>query len=131
LPDDVSQLASTELERLMMYDLAAWFDIPKDASGPRDDSVREEVLMDISAATACAEDDGHYLFQCPKGRALIFAVQGTPIIDGKAAVMVVDYVANDTRIRFWMNTSSIQFILDRCHNLPKVDFVQLLAQRQP
>lgn len=117
----------------MIYDLAAWFDIPKDASGPRDDAIREEILMDISAATACAEDGGYLLFKCPNGRALVFAVQGTPVLDGKAAVMVVDYVANDkwSRIRFWMNTTSIQFILDRCHNLPKVDFIQLLAQRQP
>lgn len=117
----------------MMYDLAAWFDIPKDVSGPNDDVIREEVLMDISAATAYAEDNEHYLFRCPNGRALVFTVHGIPLIGGVPSVMVVDYVANDkwSRIRFWMNTSSIQFILDRCHNLPKVDFVQLLAQRQP
>jgi hypothetical protein len=117
----------------MMYDLAAWFDIPKDANSPHDDAVREEVLMDMSAATAYAEDDGHYLFQCPKGRALVFATKGVPVFMAKPLVMTVDYVAHDkwSRIRFWMNTSSIQFILDRCYNLPKVDFIQLLAQRQP
>jgi hypothetical protein len=112
-----------------VHSLAAWFDIPMEASGPNDDEAREAVLMEASKATAYSEEAGTVLFDCPRGRVLFSYAPGTPDKDDEPIVTFIDYVEKGrwARIRFWMNTSSIRDLLERRRSLPRVDFTQLLC----
>lgn len=109
--------------------LATWFTIPVDKSGPNDDEVRETILMEVSKATAYAEENGAVLFDCATGRVLFYHLAGTPLLDGEPMITTVDYVEKGrwARTRFWMNTSSVRDLVENRKNLPRVDFTQLFC----
>jgi hypothetical protein len=107
--------------------LSTWFTVPIDKSGPNDDEVRETILMEVSKATAYAEENGAVLFDCATGRALFHHLSGTPLLDREPMITTVEYVEKGRwlRTRFWMNTSSVRDLMENRKNLPMVDFEDL------
>lgn len=85
------------------FSLAQWFDIPEDASGPTQDFIREDVLMQVSQFVAWGQGpDGHVIVHAPEGRCII---EG----DADHGIVWFDWVPRDRwgRTRFWMNRSSV------------------------
>jgi len=115
---------------MVAYDLAAWFDIPQDASGPAGDFLREEILCDLYKVQAWACEDGLVLIQGEHWRAVLETadVDGVPIV-------WIDAVKKEQwrRVRFWVNKHSVADLGNLLRSKPgqKVDFTTLLAHVLP
>lgn len=94
--------------------LAAWFDIPKDANKAEQDFVREGILNEVyqysKFGVSICDDKEVIIVETPKGRAIIEqeTIQGCKLV-------WFDYVEKRiwSRIRFWMNLSSVEDLIHK------------------
>jgi hypothetical protein len=110
------------------FTLARWFDEAQDASGPRDDEVREAVLSDVYAALVVAQAEDVVLAKTPKGAVMMTQED----IEGVKLVWF-DAVEDERwrRVRFWMNASSVRDLSKHLKTLPQVAFESIFLGAQP
>ena len=86
------------------FALARWFTEHRDASGPEDKFVREDILIDLDNFTAWAPCHNGVALRTDMGSAFI---ETHPEHDD---IMVIDYARHDRwdRVQFWRNASSLR-----------------------
>lgn len=93
-----------------IHALAKWFQMSVDKSGSEDDFAREEVIDNVMKATHWGEEKDYFIFRSAEGRVIVEQgnQDGTPLV-------FFDFVARKTttRLRFWMNKSSVEELLER------------------
>lgn len=97
-------------------------------SGPEDEFLREDILDDVSKATACAVRDGQVIARTPRGACVIRkeAIGGWPVV-------VFDHVelietGPFGRRTFWMNASSAAPIGERLRGLPRRHWADIVRE---